>query len=320
MDGQVFANRREAGAVLAAALERYKDRDDVVVLALPRGGVPVGYEVAKRLGAPLDVFVVRKLGVPGHRELAMGAIAPGGVRVLNRSIVDWYHIPPQAIEETAREELAELERREHAYRGARGPLEVAGKTVILVDDGLATGSTMKAAVQAVRELGPARVVVAVPTGAAETCASMRRLARGLLRGRRVVRRLLPDVGLRSARAARMNQREIPRQEWPQFLASFGRRHRSWLATIEEWPREAPERTRAVDQPLESLDAEDGAIAIRLGNGEVLRVEAPQALRIDVTERGEELGFDLDTARGVTRLRFRAAALPEELDGIAPSER
>src|SRR5207249_1056319 len=132
--------------VLAAALERYKDRDDVVVLALPRGGVPVGYEVAKRLGAPLDVFVVRKLGVPGHRELAMGAIAPGGVRVLNRSIVDWYHIPPQAIEETAREELAELERREHAYRGARGPLEVAGKTVILVDDGLATGSTMKAAV------------------------------------------------------------------------------------------------------------------------------------------------------------------------------
>ena len=104
MDGQVFANRREAGAVLAAALGSYKDRDDVVVLALPRGGVPVGYEVAKRLGAPLDVFVVRKLGVPGHRELAMGAIAPGGVRVLNRSIVDWYHIPPHAIEETAREE------------------------------------------------------------------------------------------------------------------------------------------------------------------------------------------------------------------------
>ena len=176
MDGQVFANRREAGAVLAAELERYKDRGDVVVLALPRGGVPVGYEVAKALRAPLDVFVVRKLGVPGHRELAMGAIGPGGVQVLNHSIVDWYRIPPHAIEETAREELAELERREHAYRGARAPLELAGKTVILVDDGLATGSTMKAAVQAVRELGPARVVVAVPTGAAETCASMRRLA------------------------------------------------------------------------------------------------------------------------------------------------
>jgi putative phosphoribosyl transferase len=176
MDDQVFANRREAGAVLAAELERYKGRADIVVLALPRGGVPVGYEVAKALDAPLDVFVVRKLGVPGHRELAMGAIGPGGVRVLNRSIVDWYRIPPRAIEETAREELAELERREQAYRGTRAPLEVTGKTVILVDDGLATGSTMKAAVQAVRELGPARVVVAVPTGSRETCASMRRLA------------------------------------------------------------------------------------------------------------------------------------------------
>ena len=118
----------------------------------------------------------------------------------------------------------------------------------------------------------------------------------------------------------MNQREIPRRDWPEFLASFGRRHRSWLATVEEWPREAPERTRALDQPLESLGAEDGAIAIHLGHGEVLRVEAPRALRVDVTARGEELGLDLDTARGTTRLRFRAAALPEELDGIAPSER
>ena len=118
----------------------------------------------------------------------------------------------------------------------------------------------------------------------------------------------------------MNQREIPRQDWPEFLESFGRRHRSWLATVEEWPREAPERTRAVDQPLESLGVEDGAIAIHLGEREVLRVEAPRALRVDITERGEELGLDLDSARGVTRLRFRAAALPEELDGIAPSER
>src|SRR2546426_503057 len=131
------------------------------------------------LRAPLDVFVVRKLGVPGHRELAMGAIGPGGVQVLNRSIVDWYRIPPRAIEQTAREELAELERREHAYRGARAPLEVAGKTVILVDDGLATGSTMKAAVQAVRELGPARVVVAGPTRRAAARAPVRRPAGGV---------------------------------------------------------------------------------------------------------------------------------------------
>jgi predicted phosphoribosyltransferase len=176
MDGQVFANRREAGAVLAAELESYKDRGDVVVLALPRGGVPVAYEVAKALRAPLDVFVVRKLGVPGHRELAMGAIGPGGVRVLNPSIVAWYGVSQAAIERTALDELAELRRRERAYRGAREPLEVEGRVVILVDDGLATGSTMKAAVQAIRERSPARVVVAVPTGARETCASMRRLA------------------------------------------------------------------------------------------------------------------------------------------------
>jgi hypothetical protein len=115
----------------------------------------------------------------------------------------------------------------------------------------------------------------------------------------------------------MDGQEIPRRDWARFLESFGRRHRSWLATVEEWPREAPERTRAVDQPLESLGAEDGAIAIHLGGGEVLRVDAPRALRVEVTERGEELGLDLETSRGVTRLRFRAAALPEELDGLAP---
>ena len=118
----------------------------------------------------------------------------------------------------------------------------------------------------------------------------------------------------------MNQREIPRREWPEFLAAFGRRHRRWLATVEEWPREAPEHTRAVDQPLEALASDDGAVAIHLGSGEVLRVEAPQALRVDVTERGEELGLDIEARRSVTRLRFRAAALPEELDGVAPSER
>jgi hypothetical protein len=115
----------------------------------------------------------------------------------------------------------------------------------------------------------------------------------------------------------MSQREIPRNDWAQFLDSFGRRHRSWLATVEEWPREAPERTRAMEQPLESLGAEDGAIAIHLGGGEVVRVDAPRSLRVEVTERGEELGLDLDTPGGVTRLRFRAAALPEELDGMAP---
>jgi putative phosphoribosyl transferase len=164
-----FADRRQAGVELAAALARYRGRDDVVVLALPRGGVPVAYEVAKALDAPLDIFLVRKLGLPGHPELAMGAIASGDVRVLNDDVVQWYRIPASAIDAVADAERAELERREREYRRGQPPIEVRGRIVILVDDGLATGSTMKAAVGAVRRLGPARVVVAVPVGAPAIC-------------------------------------------------------------------------------------------------------------------------------------------------------
>jgi predicted phosphoribosyltransferase len=167
-----FRDRRDAGARLARRLAAYDGRPDVVVLALPRGGVPVASEVARALRAPLDVFLVRKLGVPFHRELAMGAIATGGVRVLNTAVVDALGIPTEAIEAIAREEEAELARREHAYRGDRGAPDVRGKIVILVDDGLATGATMRAAVMALRRLGPARVVVAVPTASPEACADM----------------------------------------------------------------------------------------------------------------------------------------------------
>jgi putative phosphoribosyl transferase len=171
-----FADRRDAGAELARRLEHYAHRPDVVVLALPRGGVPVAYEVARALGAPLDVFLVRKLGLPGHRELAMGAIASGGVRVLNDDVVRWYRIPDAIIDEAAREEQAELERRERLYREGRPPVDLAGKVVLLIDDGLATGSTMKAAVEAVRAHGPARIVVAVPVGAPDTCGALRAIA------------------------------------------------------------------------------------------------------------------------------------------------
>ena len=173
---QVFKDRREAGAVLAAQLDKYKDRDDVVVLALPRGGVPVAYEVARALRAPLDVFLVRKLGLPGHAELAMGAIASGGVRVLNNDVVDWYGIPPSVIDQVALDEQAELERRERAYRGDRGFLDQRNRTVLLIDDGLATGSSMKAAVLAVRANGPTRIVVAVPVGAPDTCRDLANVA------------------------------------------------------------------------------------------------------------------------------------------------
>ncbi len=169
---QPFRDRVEAGELLAGMLADYRDRDDVVVLALPRGGVPVAREVARALGVPFDVYVVRKLGVPGHEELAMGAIATGGVRQINRDVVDALGIPGNVIDAVAEREQRELERREQTYRGNRGPLLLAGKIVILVDDGLATGSTMRAAVMAARQQQPARVIVAVPVGAPSTCADL----------------------------------------------------------------------------------------------------------------------------------------------------
>ena len=167
-----FHDRAEAGRRLAALLSRYANKADVIVLALPRGGVPVAFEIARALRAPLDVFFVRKLGVPGHPELAMGAIASGGVRVLNREVVRALDIPADMIDEVARREREELARREAAYRGGRPAPDVRGRIVILVDDGLATGSTMRAAVTALRRQGPAWVVVAAPVGARSTCAAL----------------------------------------------------------------------------------------------------------------------------------------------------
>jgi len=171
-----FRDRTEAGQYLAEKLTPYADRPDVLVLALPRGGVPVAYEVARALRAPLDVFLVRKLGVPGYEELAMGAIASGGVSVLNEQVVDGLGIPEDVIRAVAAEEGRELERRERAYRGDRPAPEVRDHTVILVDDGLATGASMRAAVAALRRLGPARLIVAVPVGARETCSELGREA------------------------------------------------------------------------------------------------------------------------------------------------
>jgi putative phosphoribosyl transferase len=168
-----FHDRYEAGRVLASQLGNYVDRADGLVLALPRGGVPVGFEVARALHAPLDVFLVRKLGVPGHEELAMGAIASGGVRVLNMDVVDGLRIPEHVIDTVAAHELRELERREHAYRDDRPAPDVRGRTVILVDDGLATGSTMRAAARALRQQQPHRLVIAVPVAAPETCVALR---------------------------------------------------------------------------------------------------------------------------------------------------
>src|ERR1700738_3523807 len=169
----LFRDRREAGRLLAAKLSGYANRPDVLVLALPRGGVPVAYEVARALGAPLDVFVVRKLGVPGYEELAMGAVATGGVRVLNEEIVERLSIPNHLIDAVTAHEQQELSRRERLYRGGRPLPRVRDRTVILVDDGLATGATMHAAIEALRQLRPARIVVAGPPAAPQTCEELR---------------------------------------------------------------------------------------------------------------------------------------------------
>jgi putative phosphoribosyl transferase len=168
-----FRDRHDAGRLLAEKLTAYAHCPDVLVLALPRGGVPVAYEVARALGTPLDVFVVRKLGVPGHEELAMGAVATGSVRVLNDDVVRGLRIPDRVIDAVTALEQQELARRERLYRGDRTPPDVRGRTVILVDDGLATGATMHAAIAALRQQEPARIVVAVPTAAPETCNALR---------------------------------------------------------------------------------------------------------------------------------------------------
>lgn len=175
-DTRAFRDRREAGRELARSLQKYAGRNDLIVLALPRGGVPVAYEVAEALGAPLDVFLVRKLGTPGHAELAMGAIASGGVRVLNDDVVQWLGIRPDQIDAVAAREQVELERREREYKEGRPSPALANRIVVLIDDGLATGSSMRAAVQAVKQQSPAKVVVAVPVGARDTCEQLNALA------------------------------------------------------------------------------------------------------------------------------------------------
>lgn len=171
-----FRDRREAGQLLAEELKKYADNPDALLLCLPRGGVPVGHEIARQLHIPFDVFVVRKLGLPGHEELAMGAVASGGGRVLNQEVIRRAEVSDETIEEVARNETKELERREREYRGGRSGATLKNKTVILVDDGVATGSTMFAAIEAVRQHGPERLVVAVPTMPGDTLEALKQKA------------------------------------------------------------------------------------------------------------------------------------------------
>jgi putative phosphoribosyl transferase len=167
-----FRDRDDAGHVLARLLTPHRGEPDLVVLALPRGGVPVAYPIALELDAPLDILLVRKLGLPEQPELAMGAIASGGIRILNPDVIDHLHVPSQVIESVAADEQQELERRERIYRGGVAPLEIEGRTAIVVDDGLATGSTMRAAVEALRSRRPAKIIVAVPAAAPPVCEAL----------------------------------------------------------------------------------------------------------------------------------------------------
>lgn len=176
LPGMIYQDRRHAGLELAGHLKQFAGRPDVVVLALPRGGVPVAFEIAQTLGLPLDVFVVRKLGVPWHEEFAMGAIASGGLCILNDETIRDLGITSATVEAVARRENEEIRRRDLLYRGTRTPIDVRDKIIILVDDGLATGSTMRAAVEALRQRSPARIIVAVPVGAADSCRMLRRIA------------------------------------------------------------------------------------------------------------------------------------------------
>ena len=171
-----FADRRDAGAILASHLHMYRGRNDLVVLALPRGGVPVAYEVARSLNAPLDVLIVRKLGAPGHAEFAIGAIAGGGITVLDEEVIAANRIPARVLDAIVQRERAEVVRREQAYRVSRQPVPVRGQVVIIVDDGLATGATMRAAVLAVRKQAPAGIVVAAPVGSPQACAALTEVA------------------------------------------------------------------------------------------------------------------------------------------------
>ncbi|MEA5535556.1 phosphoribosyltransferase [Crocosphaera sp. XPORK-15E] len=164
-----FYNRTEAGQQLAAHLTEFKNRKDVLVLALPRGGVPVAFEIAKKLNLPLDVCLVRKLGVPDRRELAMGAIASGGVRIINYDVVNWLHLSPSIIEEVAQQEEQELQRRDRAYRGNKPFPKICDQTIILVDDGIATGSTIKAAIAILKQQNPQKIIVAVPVAPPSVC-------------------------------------------------------------------------------------------------------------------------------------------------------
>ncbi len=289
---KVFTNRHVAGRQLAKKLAQYRHCVNGLVLGLPRGGVPVAYEIALALALPLDVFVVRKLGVPGHEELAMGAIAAGGLRLLNEDVVRYLRPSASTIAAVTAKEQIELERRMRAYRGTRAPLQFESRTVILVDDGLATGSTMRAAIAALRQQNPARLVVAVPVAPLATYYEIKAqvdemvaiyLPENLqsvsgwyedfsqttdeevcqLLAQATPRRTAVMEGNPSPLASRHGQeggsimatKEIPRDQWVEFFDGFSKRHEGWLATIEVLQSDIGAQTEAERLPFVGISAD-----------------------------------------------------------------
>ncbi len=350
-------DRRTAGRALAEALKDYAGRSDVIVLALPRGGMPVAAEIARALEAPLDLMLVRKLGVPGYPELAMGAIASGGVRVMNDDVVRGMGISQEAIERVAEEERHELERRARAYRGDRPWPDLKGRCVILVDDGLATGATMHAAIDAVRAQHPDCIVVAVPVAPPDTIQALRPLvdevvcphtpepfqAIGLwyrdfsqTPDEEVIALMEELAGPVPVAAAPTGVRyvAVPEADWPDYCETFGRQHHGWLVNLWQVDTQALESDRAGalasgtllagNEPLQAVHlAPDGqTLAVEIGPAGTARRFTAGPVRRLWRERVDESheGMRIDQGDGRSLLiEFRAPARPEELDGLAPSE-
>lgn len=352
-----FEDRIVAGRELARALAAYRGRKDLVVLALPRGGVPVAARIAAYLDAALDLMIVRKLGLPGHEELAMGAIASGGIRVLNDEVIRYHRVGADTLDAVADSEQRELARRERAYRGDRPRPRLTGQCVVLVDDGLATGATMRAAIEAVRGQQPASIVVAVPVAPADTVAELRPLVDDLV----CLATPVPfyAIGQWYARFDQTSDDEVeallkqawqthipPHQEtitgnliersnWPAFCSRFGREHRGWRMSLGEVHTQLldsdPEHARAsqqrrIDQaPLLAVDYDTQHDRVRVtcedhGQPRTWDIREPLQI-IQETIHAAHKGLRVDEKSGQsTLLEFRVAATPESVDGLAEWER
>ncbi len=352
-----FDDRVAAGQELAQALTSYRGRNNLVVLALPRGGIPVAAQIASYLGAALDLMIVRKLGLPGHEELAMGAIASGGIRVLNDDVVHDHQVTGDTIDQVATREQRELQRREHVYRGDRPRPKLAGQCVMLVDDGLATGATMHAAIQAVRRQQPAAIVVAVPVAPADTIAKLRSLVEEVVclatpapfyaigqhyvqfdqTSDQEVEALLKQAwrSRNTSKQGTVDRTRIEPSDWPAFCHGFGLEHRGWRISLAEVFTRLldtdPDHARAnrqqrIDQAsLLAVDYEPQRDVVQItyedaGQPQTWEIHEPVQI-IRETVHSAHKGMRIDDKSGKSALlEFRVAAAPESVDGLAEWER